>query len=70
MCRSIQGRAAGDALKKHGFRAMNFTGKPMKGWVIISPEDIDKAKDLEYWIGLALDFNKNAKRSKKQSKRP
>jgi TfoX/Sxy family transcriptional regulator of competence genes len=55
-----------EAIEKHGCRQMDFTGKPMKGWVFISPEGIDKVKDLEYWIGLALEFNKKAKSSKKK----
>jgi TfoX/Sxy family transcriptional regulator of competence genes len=54
-----------DALEKQGCRPMDFTHKPMKGWVFISPEGIDKVKDLEYWIGLALDYNKISKSSKK-----
>lgn len=55
-----------EAIEKHGCRPMDFTGKPMKGWVFISPEGIYKVKDLEYWIELALDFNKKAKSSKKK----
>jgi TfoX/Sxy family transcriptional regulator of competence genes len=55
-----------EALEKHGCRPMDFTKKPMKGWVFISPEGIDKVKDLEYWIRLALDFNQKAKPSKKK----
>jgi hypothetical protein len=55
-----------EAIEKHGCRPMDFTGKLMKGWVFISPEGIDNVKDLEYWIDLALDFNKNAKVSKKR----
>ena len=57
------------ALQKTGCREMNFTGKPMKGFVFVSPEGIDSEKDLHYWIGLALDFNKKAKASKKKNKR-
>lgn len=55
-----------EALEKKGCRPMDFTKKPMKGWVFISPEGIDKVRDLEYWIGLALDFNQKAKSSKKR----
>jgi TfoX/Sxy family transcriptional regulator of competence genes len=55
-----------EALEKNGCRPMDFTKKPMKGWVFISPEGIDKVKDLEYWIGLALDFNQKTKSSKKR----
>jgi len=55
-----------EALERNGCRPMDFTKKPMKGWVFISPEGIDRVKDLEYWIGLALEFNKKAKSSKKR----
>jgi TfoX/Sxy family transcriptional regulator of competence genes len=58
-----------EAIEKHGCRPMDFTHKPMKGWVFISPEGIEKVNDLEYWIGLALDFNKTAKASTKKNKK-
>ncbi len=48
-----------------GCREMDFTGKPMKGFVFINPEGTDKDENLEYWINLALDFNDRAKASKK-----
>jgi len=54
-----------EALGKTGCQPMDFTGKPMKGWVFISPEGIGKVKDMEYWVNLALDFNGKAKSSKK-----
>ena len=53
-----------EAIEKQGCRPMDFTYKPMKGWVFISPEGIDTVKDLEYWIALALDFNPKVKVSK------
>lgn len=46
------------ALEKPGCREMNFTGKPMKGYVFLSPEAIDMDVDLEAWIDLSLNFNK------------
>lgn len=55
------------ALKKKGCRIMNFTGKPMKGFVFVSPEGTSNKKDLNYWIDLALDFNNEAKASKKRT---
>jgi TfoX/Sxy family transcriptional regulator of competence genes len=55
------------ALKKKGCRVMDFTGRPMKGLVIVDPEGIDKDKDLDYWVALALEYNKIAKSSKKTS---
>src|SRR3989344_3478653 len=54
------------ALQKMGCREMNFTGRPMKGFVFVSPEGTSNKRDLDYWIDLALDFNKNAKTSKKR----
>lgn len=55
-----------DALQRKGCREMNFTGKPMKGFVFVSQEGTSNKKDLSYWIDLALDFNKKAKASKKR----
>lgn len=57
------------ALKKKGCRPMDFTGKPMKGYVFVDPKAIDLEKDLEYWIQLCLDFNPKAKSSKKSPSR-
>lgn len=45
---------------------MNFTGRPMKGFVFIDPEGIDNQDDLEYWVGLCIAFNPFAKSSKKK----
>lgn len=59
-----------EAVEKNGCRPMDFTKKPMKGWVFIGPDGIDNVKDLTYWIELALDFNQKAKSSKKKKSRP
>jgi TfoX/Sxy family transcriptional regulator of competence genes len=55
------------ALKKNGCRPMNFTGKTLKGFVLIDPVGIDMDHDLDSWIQLSLDFNPKAKSSKKKS---
>jgi TfoX/Sxy family transcriptional regulator of competence genes len=55
-----------EALEKPGCRAMDFTGRPMKGFVFVSPEGTKGLKQLTYWIGLALDFNRRAKASRKK----
>lgn len=57
------------ALTKKGCREMDFTGKPMRGFVFISPEGTNRKTDLGYWIGLALDFNNRANASKKRRKK-
>ena len=56
-----------EALQKTGCREMNFTGKPMKGFVFVAPLGTSDKKDLKYWLDLALDFNKRAKASKKRT---
>lgn len=57
------------ALHKPGCSEMNFTGRPMKGYVFLTDDAIDLESDLEYWIQLALDFNPFAKASKKKKKK-
>ena len=54
-----------DVLKRKGCRPMDFTGRPMKGWVFVSPEGIDTDEELARWIQLALDFNPLANSGKK-----
>jgi TfoX/Sxy family transcriptional regulator of competence genes len=54
------------ALARKGCTEMDFTRKPMKGFVFVEPEGTDMDADLEYWIRLCLDFNPKAKASKKK----
>ncbi len=54
------------ALTVKGCRPMDFTGRPMKGFVFISPEGTDEDDALSYWINLALEYNPKAKSSKKK----
>ena|SRR6218665_369182 len=56
-------------LEKRGCRPMDFTGRPMKGYVYVSEEGIKSKKDFDSWIGLCLDFNAKAKKSRKTSKK-
>lgn len=53
-----------EAIQKDGCQPMDFTGRPMKGYVFITPEGFDADEDLEYWIQLCLNFNPLAKSSK------
>jgi len=55
-----------EALEKTGCREMNFTGRPMKGWVLIEDSGMKTVADLNYWVGLAVDYNERAKSSKKK----
>src|ERR1051325_9150474 len=56
------------AIEKTGCRTMDFTKRPMKGYVMIEDSGMKTKKDFDFWIDLALDFNKKAKSSKKRKK--
>ena len=56
-----------EVMEKEGCRAMDFSGKPMKGFVFVDAEVLNTKKKLEYWVKLALEYNKIAKASKKSS---
>ena len=55
-----------EVLNKKGCREMDITGRPMKGFVFIDEEGTKSKMDLEFWIALALEYNKKAKPSKKK----
>ena len=55
------------ALGRKGSKPMDFTGKSMKGFILVEPEGIDLDEELDYWIELALEFNPRAKSSKKKT---
>jgi TfoX/Sxy family transcriptional regulator of competence genes len=54
-----------EALKKQGCQPMDFTGRPMKGFVFVTPEGTDDDMALTTWIDLALEFNPRARSSRK-----
>jgi TfoX/Sxy family transcriptional regulator of competence genes len=53
-------------VEKVGCRTMDFTNRPMKGYILIEEEGMRSEKDFNYWIELALDFNPKAKSSRKK----
>lgn len=55
-------------MKRAGCRRMEFTGRPMKGFVYVDPEGFDMDSDWEFWVQTALDYNPEAKKSQKKSK--
>lgn len=56
------------SIERKGCRTMIMKGREYKGYILIREEGMKTKKDFEYWIALALDFNKNAKASKKKKK--
>lgn len=55
-----------EALDIPGCVQMDFTGRPMKGYVYIQDEGIDQEDNLEFWVKKCLAFNPLAKSSKKK----
>jgi TfoX/Sxy family transcriptional regulator of competence genes len=55
-----------EALTREGCREMDFTGRPMKGFVFVDSRGYDLDSDLDSWVQLCLEFNPMAKSSKKK----
>lgn len=58
-----------EVMEKEGCKAMDFTGRIMKGYVFVDADVLTTRKKLGYWIMLALEYNKIAKASKKAVKK-
>ena len=56
-----------EVMEKEGCRPMDFSGKPMKGFVFVDADAVNTKKKLAYWVKLALEYNKIAKASKKKT---
>ena len=65
MCR-IAPEKQDTVLEKRGCRIMDFTGRPMKGYVMVDETGMRSQKDFTFWINLCLEFNSIAKSSKKK----
>jgi TfoX/Sxy family transcriptional regulator of competence genes len=57
-----------DALTRKGCRPMDFTGKPMRGFVFVAPEGLGSEQDVAFWLELALAYNPIAKKSAKRKR--
>lgn len=58
----------GESLQRPGCKPMDFTGRPMRGYIFVHPEGHDSEVSLRHWVDLALAFNPKAKASQKRSK--
>lgn len=67
MCR-IAPEMQDNLLEKTGCRIMDFTGRPMEGYVMVDDTGMKTQKEFDYWINLCLEFNSKAKSSKKKKK--
>jgi len=57
------------ALEKEGCHPMDFTGRPMKGYVFVTPDGFDSEDDLDFYIQLCVAYNPLAKASAKRKKK-
>ena len=49
-------QAYDNALQQPYTREFDFTGRPMKGWVMVSPEGTVSDEDLQRWINKGVAF--------------
>ena len=54
-----------ESLKKKGCRPVIMRGRKYKGYVYLNEKKLKNKKAFDYWIKLALEFNKIAKSSKR-----
>ena len=57
-----------ECIAKSGCKSVIMKGKEYKGYVYVNEEAIKTKKQLDFWVGLALDFNPKAKASTKKIK--
>lgn len=55
------------ALRRKGCVPMDFTGRPMRGFVFVNPSGLRTTAELNHWLNLALEFNPRARSSKKKA---
>ena len=58
-----------EAIEKEGCGPMDFTGKVMKGFVFVDVDVLKTKKQLDYWMELALEYNKISKASRRKNKK-
>jgi TfoX/Sxy family transcriptional regulator of competence genes len=66
MCR-VDPELHDQLLEERACRPMIMKGREYKGYILVNEEDVQRKKELDFWIGLCLDFNARAKSSKKKA---
>lgn len=57
------------ALTRKGCMPMDFTGRPLRGFVYVRPEVLAAEEELAHWLESALEYNPRAKSSKAKKKK-
>ncbi len=68
MCR-IDPNIHEEAVKRKGCRTVIMKGREYKGYVYVNEDSLQAKADFNYWVTLALDFNKKAKTSAKKQRK-
>ena len=67
MVRVIESRYE-EALSHPYCREMDFTGRPLKGFVYVSPDGFKKDNDLSYWLDMGIEYVESLPRVKLKKK--
>lgn len=57
-----------ELMQKPGCRPMEMKGRVLTGYAYVAANMLTTEEDLAYWVNLALEFNPEAKASKKRKK--
>jgi TfoX/Sxy family transcriptional regulator of competence genes len=57
------------ALEQPSVRPMDFTGRPLKGFIYVGPEGCQSDKELSRWIEHGVEFVSSISKSKSNGKR-
>jgi hypothetical protein len=55
------------ALQRKGCRTVVIKGRQYQGYVQVAAEALRTKGDLDFWVGLALDYNQKAKSSTRKT---
>jgi TfoX/Sxy family transcriptional regulator of competence genes len=56
------------AVERDGCSSMVMNGRVYRGYVRVQPAAVATKRDLDHWVGLALEFNVRAKSSPKKTR--
>ncbi len=59
-----------ELIKLRGCRTMTIKDREYRGYVMVNEFVIKTKNELDYWIRLALEYNRRAAASRKRKKRP
>ncbi len=57
-----------ELLEKPGAREMDFTGKPMKGFLYVESEELKTSRQLKWWIEAGVEFVMKPQLKKKKKR--